>query len=110
MGITISIGDMIRGHANMVSLPASLSQPEGEYFAANIFFTARNGDWTQLLRAAAVNGKWVRATQVRGGFTSLEKEKILCQTIDPDFPRDIKGEYGTDAFATIGAPGPPRCP
>lgn len=46
----------------------------------NIFFTARNGGFTQLLRYARVGGAWKRALRI-------EKDtKILKEVIDPDFP------------------------
>lgn len=105
-GITIPVGDMIRGHGNSESIPAGVPT-SGDHFNANVFFTARNGDWTELLRVERVNDGWARAIRVIGRFTSLRKEKILCETIDPKFPR--KPEKLLDEFKPIKGPKPPRC-
>jgi hypothetical protein len=106
MGVTVSVGDMIRGHASIQPLPNGLgSSPD--YFNANVFFNARNGDWMELLREQRVNGKLVRAMRVVGRFTSLKKEKPLCETIDPEFPREPNGDIDSD-FHSSG-PKLPRC-
>jgi hypothetical protein len=107
-GFTVSVGDMIRGHANIQPLPSSFGT--SDRLDANIFFTARNGDWTQLLRERRVSDhKWVRATRVVGRFTSLAKEKIMCETIDRDFPRDSKGAIDKDFPAYAGRTKLPLC-
>ena len=105
-GITIAVGDMIRGHGNNESIPTGIPT-SGDHFNANVFFTARNGDWTELLRVVQVNDGWARAIRVMGRFTSLRKETILCETIDPKFPR--KPEKLLDEFKPISGPKPPRC-
>lgn len=104
-GVTISVGDMIQGHANTYSTPADFA-PLGDHFSLNVFFTARNGDWVQILRETRVNNAWRRAIQVRGRFTTLKKEKVMCETIDPQFPRNAKGEI--DGFISGGV-NLPRC-
>jgi hypothetical protein len=104
-GVTVSVGDMIQGHANTYSVPANFS-PTGDHLNLNVFFTARNGDWVQILREIRVDNTWRRAIQVRGRFTSLKKEKVMCETIDAQFPRNAKGKI--DGFESSG-PKPPRC-
>jgi hypothetical protein len=84
---------MIRGHANIQAIPNGLVS-SADYFNANIFFTARNGDWNELLRTQRVDGKMVRAIKVSGRFTSLKNEEVLCETIDPEFPKkDIEHNF-----------------
>jgi len=105
-GVTISVGDMIRGHASTQPVPSGIAGSP-DYFNANIFFTARNGDWVQLLREERVKDKWVRALQVRGRFTSFKKERILCETIDPEFPRKPNGTIDPDFLVPTAKV--PRC-
>jgi len=106
MGVTIAVGDMIRGHVNMESMPAGIPT-SGDHFNANVFFTARNGDWTELLRVVRVNDGWARAIRVIGQFTSLKKAKVMCETMDPKFPHNDKKTL--DEFKPINGPKPPRC-
>jgi hypothetical protein len=105
-GVTISVGDMIQGHANTYSVPANFA-PSGDHVNLNVFFTARNGDWVQILRETRVGNAWLRAIQVRGRFSSLRKEKVMCETIDAQFPRDTKGEI--DGFLPPSSPKLPLC-
>ncbi len=55
----------------------------------NIFISARNGFFTQLLRFRRVKGRWVRATKV---YRESEEEKVLLEKIQPEFPRDESGQ------------------
>jgi hypothetical protein len=107
LGMTVPIGDLILGHANMQPLPAGNLQANGDHFNANIFFTARNGDWVQILREVRLKGSWVKAVQVQGRFTSLKNEKVMCETIDRDFPRSTDGKI--DGFLVNSGPMPPHC-
>jgi hypothetical protein len=56
----------------------------------NIFISARNGSWTQLLRFHKVDGKlWKRATRVvRNDPTG----RLLYEYIDDGFPRNNAGQ------------------
>jgi hypothetical protein len=55
MGMTVSVGDMIKGHVNIIqTIPSGLGGSP-DYFNANVFFAARNGDWMELLRVRRVN-------------------------------------------------------
>jgi hypothetical protein len=54
----------------------------------NIFISARNGFITELLRRRRINGRWQSAVKVtRDGDNAL-----LFERVDPDFPRDEKGQ------------------
>jgi hypothetical protein len=97
---------MIQGHANMQAVPESLAAAR-DRFNVNIFFTARNGEWTQILREKRVGDRWIRAIQVQGRFTSFKKQKVMCETIDAEFSHDAKGEI--DGFLAYSGPKPPLC-
>ena len=51
----------------------------------NIFFSARNGSFVQLLRFRKINGVWLRATKVEMG-------KVMYENIPDDYPRDANGQ------------------
>ncbi len=107
MGITVSIGDMIQHHASVQSLPSGLGRAP-DYFNANIFFSARNGDWTELLREQRIKDKWVRAVRISVRFTYLKKEKVVCETIDREFPKQLNGNIDSD-FRPLSGPKLPLC-
>jgi hypothetical protein len=106
LGITIPVGNMIQGHANTESIPAGIPT-SGDHFNANVFFTARNGDWTELLRVVRVNDGWARAIRAMGRFTSLKKERVMCETIDANFLRNVLSML--DEFKAVDGPKPARC-
>jgi hypothetical protein len=106
LGITIVVGDMIQKHANTLRVPANFAYLQ-DRFNANIFFTARNGDWVQLLRERKVGNDWVRAVRVDGRFISLPKEVTMCESIDPKFPRNADGQI--EGFTPLSGPKPPAC-
>ena len=83
----LNIGDMVPGFGRTLPIRLDLdTYPEG----ANIFFTARNGAWTQLLRATQVGNDWVTATKVVRG-TSEPIEVLLEQTPD-EFPPERRAD------------------
>lgn len=86
--INRQFGDLIPGHASMVGGAISLGSGETRRF--NIFFTARNGSFIQLLRFKRVNGSWVSATKVEKGETRFEK-------IQDGYPRNESGQVDWDA-------------
>lgn len=68
----VQLGNLVPEHARFS--PISLSLGKGEYRRFNIFFTARNGSFSQLLRCKRVDGQWTFATRVtRGNDVVLEK-------------------------------------
>jgi hypothetical protein len=64
IGVTVSVGDMIKGHAAMLPVPNGLPL-QGDHFNANIFFNARNGDWAQLLRVQRTKDGWLEQSEWR---------------------------------------------
>lgn len=75
-------GDLIPGHASTVD--GSIPLGTGDTRRFNIFFTARNGSFVQLLRFRRVNGSWLSATKVEMGETRFEQ-------IQERFPRNSEG-------------------
>ncbi|MFM4922410.1 hypothetical protein [Aeromonas dhakensis] len=79
----VNIGNMIPSHASMVQKWEIESEPEQSY---NIFLTARNGSFTQLLRLKKVNGAWVCATKIMN-----KNNEILHEQIDDNYPKEADG-------------------
>jgi hypothetical protein len=88
IGTVVQVGDVIRGHAVFTPVPNSISatQLTRETVNFNVFFTARNGDWTELFRARRIHDGWATAIIVEGSFSSMKKSSIVCETIDKRFP------------------------
>ena len=110
IGTIMQLGDLIKGHASSRNVPASIAASEltRDTINFNIFFTARNGDWVELLRARRDHeGKWTRALIVEGAFSSMKRSSIMCETIDNGFPIETldKGFEELSADATE----PPPC-
>lgn len=77
-------GNMIPGFCSIKNERLDLGGAKERSF--NIFWTARNGGFEQLLRYKKINGRWYMATKViRGNILLFEK-------IDPDYPRTELGE------------------
>jgi hypothetical protein len=58
-----------------------------DYHAFNVFFSALNGGWNQLIRMRRVDGRWTQATRViTSTAKDFYKEKVLFEHIDPNFP------------------------
>ena len=81
--INVSVGNLIPGHASMLR---QVNLGSGDTRGFNVFFTARNGSFTQLLRYEKVAGRWLHATKVERG------EQVLFEQVDPEFPRNRNGE------------------
>lgn len=79
----IAVGNLIPSHASIIQQWHIENEPEQSY---NIFSTARNGNFTQLLRLKKINGNWISASKV----TNRENE-ILHEEIGTDYPRDDEG-------------------
>ena len=77
-------GDLIPGHASM--LPEALELGPVEKRSFNIFYTARNGGFVQMLRFRKVENSWLVATKVMRGDI-LVHEHVLAS-----FPRTPTGE------------------
>lgn len=107
--VGVDVGDIIEHHAVVRAVPQGLGTSLSDSFDANIFFSARNGDWMELLRERREGDKWVTATRVLGRFTSLKSEKVMCQKIDPAFPLKPNGDIDVD-FRSLKGSNVSACP
>ncbi len=76
-------GNLIPGHGSMVQGDISLGTGSSRNF--NIFYTARNGSFTQLLRFRRVNGGWLYATKV------FHEDVTLHEEVQEGFPLNANG-------------------
>ena len=83
LGTNISIGSMIPSHASLVPVQLPIEDREVEEQSFNIFMTARNGGFTQLIRLKKINNKWLSATKVL-----KNNDQVLLEKVDNDFPRN----------------------
>ena len=79
-----SIGTMLPKQSNNLCKVLMLDQENSKSF--NIFFSARNGMFHELLRIKKINNEWVSAVKVFDG------EKILLQSHSDKYPRNTVGE------------------
>jgi hypothetical protein len=83
----LEVGDMAVG----TGLPLTyinFSNNEKQDF--NLFFSGRNGLWTQLLRMRNVSGRWQSATKVtrsRLGNQGKYEDYPIFEKVDPQYPR-----------------------
>ena len=82
-------GNLIPGHATL--LGDTLSRGSGDVCRFNVFFTARNGSFTQLWRFRRVNGGWTSATRIVRG------DAVLFEQIQDSFPRNADGSVAWEA-------------
>ena len=87
--INIHVGDLIPAHAKM--LPNTLNLGSGDSRRFNIFFTGKNGGFTQLFRFRRVGENWTYATKVGGKNNTNSFEKV-----DDSFPRNQDGSVDWD--------------
>jgi hypothetical protein len=82
---TIDVGDVAADeHMGLAfDRPIPMSNGSGSF---NIFFSARNGSWSESLKLVNMNGKYLQAIQVRRG------DKVIFEQIADGFPRNQKGE------------------
>ncbi len=83
----LNLGNLGSGKALVLGkwkLPASDRQ------RYNIFTSARNGFWTQLLRLRRVGGRWKMATKVLR--SDDRREVTLFEQVDKEFPRERGGQ------------------
>jgi hypothetical protein len=100
--VQIPVGDIIKGHASVINIQNGLVTKPSDYFNSNIFFTARNGDWTELLREQKVGGQQYVALRVIGSFG--KRPETICEIIDPKFPRNANGDIDDNFKAGPKAP------
>ncbi len=63
----------------------------GDMERFNVFFSARNGFWTQLIRLRKVAGVWTMATKVIRD-DGQPSEKLLFEKVDRGFPVNTAGQ------------------
>ena len=86
----MNVGD-ISNKALPTIFPAITLPVDEKYKKYNIFFTAKNGAWTQFLRFHVFEGGgMISATKVETGAGS--STKIIYQKIDDSFPRNAHGD------------------
>ena len=80
---TFSIGTMLpRQRNNLCAIPISNHEVSKSF---NIFFSARNGMFHELLRLKKINSEWESAIKV-------EREKTLLEAISNNYPKNSDGE------------------
>jgi hypothetical protein len=83
IGKTVHVGNMIPSQCNIV---LTVDVKNISELTFNIFFTARNGLFTQLLRLKKINDSWTSAIQV------MNKDgDTIRELVDELFPRDADG-------------------
>lgn len=84
----IRIGDIAQ---NQAMFAHSMDLGTGDFHDFNIFFTARNGFFNQLLRFRRVGGNWISATSVTSmALSALDKNPVL-QRVPEGYPVDADG-------------------
>jgi len=84
--LTINLGTIAPKHGRMFPVRWPYFKKTSRNY--NITFNTRNGDFTQFTRSAFVNGQWRMAIRV----FRQHPDKPLYEKIDPEYPRNEKGE------------------
>ncbi len=79
----IDVGDMTPGFGRLIGTAEPFVGPAQDY---NIFFTARNGGWTQMYRARLIDNVWVSASCVCRDLHGLGHGTVLHAERDAGFP------------------------
>jgi hypothetical protein len=77
-----NLGNLIPNHATLIGPWPIDVLPKRRF---NIFFTARNGSFSQMLRLVRKGDHWISASVVRRG------EATLYEKVDESFPRNNDG-------------------
>lgn len=80
---TFSIGTMLPKQFNNLCTVSISDQENSKSF--NIFFSARNGMFHELLRLKKINNEWVSAIKV-------DREKTLLESVSDNYPKNTAGE------------------
>lgn len=78
----ISIGTLLPSHMFFLEGDFLLGDSESRSF--NIFWSARNGFFSQLLRCKKIDGTWFYATKV-------ERNGVLLESINDSYPKNSAG-------------------
>jgi len=76
---------------NAVSLLDERLPLTSEHVRFNIFFSARNGFWTQQLRLRRIDGEWYVASEVSKTEDDSTRTS-LHEDVSPDYPRNEEGK------------------
>jgi hypothetical protein len=79
----VTIGSMAKG-TGWSNQQIHINLGDKDYRSFNIFFSARNGIWSEALRMRRVNGKWSSAFRIRNA--NGRDNSIWKTQIDKDFP------------------------
>ena len=87
---TDTIGDIFPPHSGIFfPIKQFKYHIPGPHQALNIFFSAKNGFWTELLRLEEVNNKWVFAIMVIRHNDNYSHGAVVKKIVSPDFPPTI---------------------
>lgn len=92
----VTLGTMTPNHCIMIG-EWNVGAPTNQKY--NIFTTARNGSFTQVLRFVKLAGIWSVATKVVRSASPAAEEGLpiqLFEQIDPNFPRNPDGSVAWD--------------
>ena len=91
LGVTVSIGT-VAPDSSMWLPPVEIDPAHGTR-NMNLFFSARNGFWTQEILGRLVGGEWAYAWRVSRARSGGGNE-YLGESVPPGFPRAPGGEVG----------------
>lgn len=92
----VTFGTMIPNHCVMLGAWKIESPTVQKY---NIFTTARNGSFTQVLRFVKLGGIWATATKVERSVSPVAEGGLptqLFEKVDSNFPRNPDGSVAWD--------------
>lgn len=85
----LQVGNMSPGSAMPIT---NWQLPDTDEQGYNVFFSARNGFFTQELRFKRVGGSWKSATKVTKEILGVDEPVVLYEKVDPDFPLNDQGQ------------------
>lgn len=93
-GTEWTIGNMAANTARVLPTAVQFSGTDKQDF--NVFFGARNGFWTELLRYRKVKDRWVAARMVESSLNPrYPKGAVVHRVVDKEFPvDDLKQDTG----------------
>jgi hypothetical protein len=86
--ITVNVGNFAPNSAQILS---QVQIRPKETLRYNVFFSARNGFFTQILRIKKLGTEWKTAFKVTVVRPQENKERIIFEKIDEGYPRNEKG-------------------
>lgn len=84
-----SLGDLVPNHGRALKQHIPLGAGNSRRF--NIFFSARNGSFTQILRLKRIDGVWRHALKV------TRNNDLIHKDISDEYPRNIEGGIDWEA-------------